>query len=128
MAQSCLLSPENAVRRFFGTVSKIIPVKSVESTAFKRLFLRLVRRLFLPYPGKLCFSGIRPCGAGACGRPRVMCGPPFRPANENAIHAPKLFVRDVHGVLFLIFRRTAFRCRQSVAVHGIVLLPVLQKE
>ena len=34
-AQSCLLSPENAVRQFFGTTSKIIPVKSVESTAFQ---------------------------------------------------------------------------------------------
>lgn len=37
-------------------VSKIIPVKSVESTAFKRLFRRLVRRLFLPYSEKLRFS------------------------------------------------------------------------
>lgn len=60
--------------------------------------------------------------------PRVMCGSPFRPANENAIHAPKLFVRDVYGVLFLIFRRTALRCGQGVAVQGVVLLPVLQKE
>ena len=37
-------------------VSKIIPIKSVESTAFKRFFRRLVGRLFLPYPEKLRFS------------------------------------------------------------------------
>src|SRR5699024_8495924 len=55
--QSCLLFPENAVRCFFGAVSKIIPVKSVESTTFKRSIRRLVRRLFLPYPRKLRFSG-----------------------------------------------------------------------
>ncbi|WP_390488111.1 hypothetical protein [Solibaculum mannosilyticum] len=120
MAQSFLLSPEAVLQRFRGKVSNIISVKSVESRTFKRLFLS--------YPGKLRFSRLRTCGAGVGNLPCAMMGPPFRPENEKAIHNPKLSVRAVYGFLFLLFHRTALRRGQGIAVQGVVLLPVLQKE